>query len=234
MKRKTGGLPYWKRDGSVIFLLADGTSGDHTDAYPLLDAQKWPAMSLLVTDKVDDPGRLTTAQVQELDRAGWDMSVHAYTHLDPTLLPDDADGVAPWDAGSLQEQLYESRAWMAAAGIVNGTRHYSPPQGMNAHVASEALAFGFTHCFKGALSEYDVLPQPYTYFWQRCEDAAATMDQIKDSLMRVYRQRYNICFFLLERMGAGNTTTTRLAAIIQLLRDWDITPTTLSTLMRRI
>ena len=220
--------------GKVMFLLADGENNDYQVAYPIFAAEGWPVTSVVVTSNIDTGGYMTTAQIQTLDRANWDISSHNYTHVDPTLLPDDADGVAPWDAGSLQEQLYESRAWMAAAGIVNGTRHYSPPQGMNAHVASEALAFGFTHCFKGALSEYDVLPQPYTYFWQRCEDAAATMDQIKDSLMRVYRQRYNICFFLLERMGAGNTTTTRLAAIIQLLRDWDITPTTLSTLMRRI
>ena len=239
MKRKTGGLPYWKRDGSVIFLLADGIDTDYTLTYPRLAAHDWPAMSLLVTSLVDGVNRLTTAQVQELDLKNWDMSLHGYTHTDPTTLPDDADGVAPWDAGSLHEQLYEGRLWLRNAGIVNGIRHYSPPIGFSEHVSDVARTFGVLSVFFPALPAGTVLPQPYTYHWQRCADSQATMDELRAALVQnVYRRPFHVSFWLLERVvnvaAPGQTSVTRLEAIIQLLRDWDITPTTLSTLMRRI
>jgi len=223
--------------GKVIFNMADAHDGAML-AYALLDPEKWPAMCVLTTTRVDGAGGLTTAECQTLYARQWDMAVHCYTHVDPTGLPDDADGVAPWDVGSLHEQLYEGLAFLAGAGLDGRRKIYAPPFAMNQHVSDEAIAAGYHYAFFTDFGSSSRVPWPYTFQWRSGQDLVVTMEQIKGYLELIRMQPHKVVVLNLEHVvappAAGTeTSTTRLAEIIQLMKDMRITPTTMTELSRR-
>ena len=70
----------------VSFICDDGYVTDNTIMLPVFSAQGEVACSAITTDYLNTDGHLTTAELQELEDAGWEVMSHTVTHPDLTGL----------------------------------------------------------------------------------------------------------------------------------------------------
>ena len=92
----------------VTFVFDDGTVSDYTNMLPLFEAQGEVACSALVTDLLGSSGSyLTTAQVIELEAAGWEILSHTVTHPDLTGLSE----------SEIREELLDSKTFLEDLGL---------------------------------------------------------------------------------------------------------------------
>ena len=70
----------------VSFIFDDGNDTDNTIMLPVFSGQGEVACSAIITNLLNTGGHLTTAQLQELVDAGWEVMSHTVTHPDLTAL----------------------------------------------------------------------------------------------------------------------------------------------------
>ncbi|MCX7754810.1 MAG: polysaccharide deacetylase family protein [Anaerolineales bacterium] len=72
----------------VIISFDDGDETVYTTAYPVMRELGFIGVNYLVANYVNTPGYMTTAQLQELASAGWEVGSHSVSHADLTQAPD--------------------------------------------------------------------------------------------------------------------------------------------------
>jgi peptidoglycan/xylan/chitin deacetylase (PgdA/CDA1 family) len=73
----------------VILTFDDGFADLYTNAYPLLRTHRMKAVAFIVSGFLDAPGRVTRAQVVEMNRDGVEIGSHTFDHADLTTVPPD-------------------------------------------------------------------------------------------------------------------------------------------------
>ena len=110
----------------------DGTLDHYEIVFPALQEAGLRAIFFVPTAKLNKPGHLTDAQVQEIARAGHFIGFHSHEHRRLDMTED----------GLLREQFKRSRAILGDL-IGEAPWLFAPPGGfMNEHVREVALGFG--------------------------------------------------------------------------------------------
>lgn len=95
-------------NGVVSVTFDDGGESVFSKAKPILDVHGWRATNYLIHDLIDEPGYLTTSQVEQLSEQGWENGYHAYAsalHTSP--------GLPGRTAEDVQEDMRLMRRWLA-------------------------------------------------------------------------------------------------------------------------
>jgi peptidoglycan/xylan/chitin deacetylase (PgdA/CDA1 family) len=119
--------------GENFILSFDDATQDHYDiVFPLLQKRGLHAVFFVPTAKLNQPRRLTDAQVRELACAGQTIGLHSHEHERLDVLDDD----------ELREQFRMSRDIIS--NLIGGQPWiFAPPGGfLNEHVREVALGFG--------------------------------------------------------------------------------------------
>lgn len=111
----------------VVFTFDDGYPEDVTAALPILRKHGWPAVLFLQV------GNLVPARVRELQRGGWEIDAHTFTHPDLTTL----------DASRLRHELTGSRTWIRGVFRVQCDFFAYPAGRYDAAVVAAVRAAGF-------------------------------------------------------------------------------------------
>lgn len=120
-------------NGPRYVLSFDDATLDHYEtAFPLLRERGLRGVFFVPTGKLNRPGHLTNAQVQEMSRAGQTIGLHSHEHKRLDLLDDD----------EMREQFGRSKRILT--GLTGaGSWIFAPPGGfINEHVREVALGFG--------------------------------------------------------------------------------------------
>lgn len=121
------------RTGEKFILSFDDATQDHYEiVFPLLEERGLRAVFFVPSAKLNQPRRLTDAQVREMARAGQTIGLHGHEHKRLDVLDDD----------ELREQIRRSREII---GDLAGERPwiFAPPGGfLSEHVREVALGFG--------------------------------------------------------------------------------------------
>lgn len=119
--------------GRHFLLTFDDATEDHYEVvFPWLQEREWRAVFFVPTAKLNQPKRLTDAQVCELAQAGHAIGLHGHEHRRLDTLGDDA----------MREQFQRSRDRL---GNLTGSAPwiFAPPGGfLNEHLREVALGFG--------------------------------------------------------------------------------------------
>lgn len=80
----------------LVITFDDGYQDNYTNAFPILQKYGFQGAIMMIADKIDSPGYLTSSQIKEMAEAGFLLGGHTKTHRDLT--------------GLTQEQLKEEIA----------------------------------------------------------------------------------------------------------------------------
>jgi peptidoglycan/xylan/chitin deacetylase (PgdA/CDA1 family) len=109
-------------DERTLIITFDDTFAEHATATKdLFDAKGVRCVHYVQTDFVDTSGRLTTAQVQSLAAAGFDMQCHNQTGANFTSLTD----------AEIRAEIEAVNAWFVAAGLPEPNHHAYQNGGVN-------------------------------------------------------------------------------------------------------
>jgi len=103
--------------GKVTFSFDDCINTTYATAKPLMDAFGYAGIAFVPTSYVGGSGRMTLANLLEMQSAGWDISSHSVNHVDLTALT----------TATLISELADSRSWLANNGFPNGSRFLANP-----------------------------------------------------------------------------------------------------------
>jgi peptidoglycan/xylan/chitin deacetylase (PgdA/CDA1 family) len=110
----------------------DDATADHAEiVLPLLRERKWTAAFFVPTAKLNKPGYLSNAQVQEMAREGHTIGFHSHEHRRLDLASDD----------QMREQI--SRSQQIVGDLIGAKPWlFAPPGGfLNEHIREVALGF---------------------------------------------------------------------------------------------
>lgn len=109
--------------GSLYIQFDDNAAGVYTLAYPYMDAAGIKGTIYAVSDWIGQAGRMTSAQLQEVYAAGWDIGNHTKSH---------PGGGAPLASLSLADQttqLSDCKNALDALDLTRASAHVAYPQG---------------------------------------------------------------------------------------------------------
>ena len=122
----------WERGASlphkpVVFTFDDGYLPDLTAALPILHAHRWPGVLFLQI------GNLAPVRVRALQRGGWEIDAHTFTHPDLTTV----------GAAQLRREIAGSRTWVRGVFHVPCDFFAYPSGRYDAAVVAEVRAAGY-------------------------------------------------------------------------------------------
>jgi peptidoglycan/xylan/chitin deacetylase (PgdA/CDA1 family) len=135
--------------GIVTIAFDDGYDSDYTHARPVLDRYHFPATSYVVGSLVGGPGRLSVAQLKNLQHLnGWDIASHSYTHSNLTER-----------AGSeIDTDLELSKQFLVQNGLYRGSEHFAYPNGIFDNDELRSLVQKYFSTARTALGPSETLP----------------------------------------------------------------------------
>jgi peptidoglycan/xylan/chitin deacetylase (PgdA/CDA1 family) len=108
----------------VIITFDDGNADLYTRAFPILQRYGFSGTLYLVVNYLDQPGFLSSEQVQELVVAGWEIGSHSFSH--PNL--------AQVDGEALRRETEGSRQWLMNR-FGRPIDSFAYPYGISSHAA---------------------------------------------------------------------------------------------------
>lgn len=102
----------------VIFQFDDGSETDFSEALPYLSQYDYPAIAYVNTNHIGNEGKLTEAQLRELQRANWLIGSHTPNHTDLTAISEPAE---------VESRVREAKEWLVSRGFSEGARHFAYP-----------------------------------------------------------------------------------------------------------
>lgn len=111
--------------GRVTFMFDDGFASAYTAAKPIFDAASAVACVAIITDEIGETGRMSAAQLVELEGDGWEICSHCKTTALLTSLSE----------ADLRATLTESKAALEALGLTVNNLVY-PGHAQNALIRS--------------------------------------------------------------------------------------------------
>ncbi len=127
--RHGGKLP----EKPVIITFDDGNADFFTGAFPVMNRLNMVGVAFLVTDRIDLSGFVTSEQVKEMIKAGWEIGSHTVTH--PDLLR---------QRTNLNREIVTSREWLNQKFGIDVVSFAYPFGLMNASVAKMVEESGYT------------------------------------------------------------------------------------------
>jgi peptidoglycan/xylan/chitin deacetylase (PgdA/CDA1 family) len=120
------------KKGKVMLTFDDGLASHYTKAYKKMKKYDFPGVSAVIADAIYDGGYLTTSQMREMTKNGWDMISHPNVGATPM----------PEMSKKKQEQLMtDSKQWLKRHGF-DGHKYMAVPK--NA-VGKDTLALAQKH-----------------------------------------------------------------------------------------
>jgi peptidoglycan/xylan/chitin deacetylase (PgdA/CDA1 family) len=110
------GAPRWDRP-LVSITFDDGWHSAYANAVPLLEQYGYAGTFYVNPATIETPDFMTAAELEALDRAGHDVALHGYEHVDLTAI----------SARRIDEQLRRGQESLAQAGLP--TEHLATPHG---------------------------------------------------------------------------------------------------------
>ena len=107
------------RKPAILLSFDDDNISDYTKAYPLLKSKNMVATSYIVSSSINQNGRLTSEQLQELYSNGWDIGNHSKTH--PNLT-----GLSRTD---IEKELNGCKLFLDSLGLIRASQHVAYPDG---------------------------------------------------------------------------------------------------------
>lgn len=105
--------------GYVVLTFDDGLATHYTEAYAAMREYDFPGVAAVMPGHLGNDGRLTMAQVNELDGAGWDIVSHPQEDKPlPAYTPEKQDRL-----------LRENKQWLVDQGFDRGSRFIIWPYG---------------------------------------------------------------------------------------------------------
>lgn len=97
-----------KLDTALVSLtIDDGHKDTVLNAYPILKSFNITATSYVITSAVGQPDFMNLSEIQELQRAGWEIGSHSCSHPHMTMISSD----------HASHELNDSKNWLVARGI---------------------------------------------------------------------------------------------------------------------
>jgi peptidoglycan/xylan/chitin deacetylase (PgdA/CDA1 family) len=204
---------------------ADAKEGAYTVALPAMRARGLRGLLYVPIEPVIQGAKnhLTPSQLDEFNAAGWDVSSHGWSHVDPTQLSE----------AQLVQHLQGSQQWLLSRGYTRGARSYGAPAGnCNAHVGEEAASYYDTVWCGG----YNKFPPGYRFGVVSCGGGIDWETRIQPALAKLIGQpdRVARCSFhdLVPQNATGSQADlNRLTTILDYLQANKINIVTMSDLL---
>lgn len=104
--------PAWTK-GMVTYSFDDGLSSVYLEAYPILQKYRQKATIGIVLNRVTsgNDDYLDVAQVMEMQKKGWEVASHGFTHKRPTEIPQYIyeEPISSWEEDERHRGVYEAR-----------------------------------------------------------------------------------------------------------------------------
>jgi hypothetical protein len=104
--------PGWAK-GMITYSFDDGLTSVYVDAFPILKKYHQKATTGVVYDRVNsgNDAYMDSAQVLELQRNGWEVASHGYTHKRPTEIPQYfyQEALSGWEEDDKLPGVYETK-----------------------------------------------------------------------------------------------------------------------------
>ena len=159
---------------AVVMSFDDADATVYQDAFPVMAARGMVGTSYVITDQVDNPDNpetMTTAQLQSLYAAGWDLGNHTLTHANLTTL----------SLAAAEQELSGAAAFLTNNAMPRGARFVAYPGGTVNSTVLQAMAD--TGMLTGRITSYRPLglpiDDPYQLPGSTTAVATLTLDQIK-------------------------------------------------------
>ncbi len=127
----TYAAPLGSFDTMVSITFDDANEDGYTAGAPLLAQYGYRGTYYLLTGSMNNPGRLSTAEAQELVRQGHEMGSHTVTHADLTTLVE----------AQIVQELLASKDWIVANVGVPDVTSFAAPSGRTNPSCSERHRF---------------------------------------------------------------------------------------------
>lgn len=119
------------RKPAVMIFFDDGDEGAYTKAYPLLKAKNMVATAAIISSAVNSAQRLTSANLIELNKNGWDIANHTKTHPIPFTSLTQAQQEA---------EINDCKSFLDSLGLTRASLHVVYPGGIEDATTLQAMA----------------------------------------------------------------------------------------------
>ncbi len=134
--------------GAVTLMFDDGGATTYTEGKKQLDRYGYKGSAAVVSNWVNTPGYVTSAQLAAMQAAGWEIVGHTFNHEDMTLMTE----------AELEADLTGSKAALEAMGLVI-KNHALPFGAYNANVmATAAKYYQSSRAFETGLNPQGTYP----------------------------------------------------------------------------
>jgi peptidoglycan/xylan/chitin deacetylase (PgdA/CDA1 family) len=195
--------------GVVTFTFDDAFVSQRTLAAPVLDTYGVGASAFPIVDLVGQSGRLTLAQLHELEQYhGWEVCGHAYTAANHDL----SGGYADLSASALATEVYNVKSWLRVNGF-RGNNWFAWPQGLNDSTTAAAVgnAFSWARHTTGRYShQYPEVPMRAQAVALTSDTSMATLQGYIDVAKAKGRWLVFVCHDV-KSSGASGTTQLNVA-----------------------
>jgi peptidoglycan/xylan/chitin deacetylase (PgdA/CDA1 family) len=101
----------------IAMTFDDGHSSVYTYAFPTMRSMDsaWTATHFLPVSFINAPGSVTTDQLREMERAGWETGGHGMQHTNLSSIPID----------SVENEIRRNRQWLADSGLAHESFAYA-------------------------------------------------------------------------------------------------------------
>lgn len=181
---------------AVMLTFDDGGITQYSEVFSYMNARGMKGTLYAVSSFVDTSGMVTTAQLLEMDAAGWDIGNHTTDHTDLTTLTQ----------AQVEAKISGCTAWLESKGLTRASKHVGYPYGnQNATVLAAMANIGMTtgRTVENALA---TLPPSNVYTIPAYNfDTGRTLDQAKAIVDSAVSQNKVACAYLHNIMASPDT-----------------------------
>ncbi len=104
----------WYSSPMLSIVFDDGSEDVYDIAYPIMSRYGFVGTNYIISDQIGHPGKMTLANLHELESAGWETGGHSETHQDLTTLSD----------ADLDTEVADNDQWLIDNGLTNAVFAY--------------------------------------------------------------------------------------------------------------
>lgn len=118
-----------EREGLCMITFDDYYPSVYTEAFAYMNPLGLKGTLYAITDLINTPSKITTAQLREMYNAGWAISNHTSDHTDLTTLTTE----------QIQTKINDANTWLTNNGFIRSKDHLSYPGGAFNQTVLDAL-----------------------------------------------------------------------------------------------
>lgn len=197
----------------VTFSFDDGYVSTYTKALPILEKYGFVGTVFVVTSVIDTPCYLTTFQLQELQRKGWEIGSHTHTHRFLTELSEE----------ELREELTRSKTILDSLGLkVFGI---ASPGGMyNEKVISAISQYYSYHrtSWPAGLNDLPLKDENDRYYLKAVSiEATTTLEEAKQWVLKAKAEKKWLIFVFhrIDETGRYNWSSQDFEELVKFIKE---------------